>query len=152
METLPSPLLSLKCMLATQQVLEVKDMAEEQAVVEANRAFYRAIESLENAVMEAVWDPDPSVTCVHPGWPLMSGRDKVLQSWYTIFDNTMVMQFTVSESSVLVAGDLAWVVCTESLRSVVAGRVNEATVEATNVFRNRDGQWRIVHHHGSPVM
>ena len=31
----------------------------------------------------------------------MSGRDKVLQSWYTIFDNTMVMQFTVSESSVL---------------------------------------------------
>ena len=152
METLPSPLLSLKCMLATQQVLEVKDMAEEQAVVEANRAFYRAIESLENAVMEAVWDPDPSVTCVHPGWPLMSGRDKVLQSWYTIFDNTMVMQFTVTESSVLVAGDLAWVVCTESLRSVVAGRVNEATVEATNVFRNRDGQWRIVHHHGSPVM
>ena len=92
-------------------------MAEEQAVVEANRAFYRAIESLENTVMEAVWDPDPSVTCVHPGWPLMSGRDKVLQSWYTIFDNTMVMQFTVTESSVLVAGDLAWVICTESLRS-----------------------------------
>ena len=127
-------------------------MAEEQAVIAANQAFYRAIESLDNEQMEAVWDPDPSVTCVHPGWPLMSGRDKVLQSWYTIFDNTMVMQFTVSESSVLVSGDLAWVICTESLRSVVAARVNEATVEATNVFRNRDGQWRIVHHHGSPVM
>ena len=127
-------------------------MPDEDAVVEANRAFYRAIESLDNAAMEAVWDPDPSVTCVHPGWPLMAGRDKVLQSWYTIFDNTTLMQFTVTEYAVLVAGDLAWVVCTESLRSVVAGRVNEATVEATNVFRRRDGQWRIAHHHGSPVM
>ena len=100
-------------------------MPDEDAVIQANQAFYRAIESLDNDQMEAVWDPDPSVTCVHPGWPLMSGRDKVLQSWFTIFDNTMVMQFTVTESSVLVAGDLAWVICTESLRSVVAGRVNE---------------------------
>ena len=128
-------------------------MPDEDAVIAANQAFYRAIESLENRPDGSrLGPPTRPVTCVHPGWPLMSGRDKVLQSWFTIFDNTMVMQFTVSESSVLIAGDLAWVVCTESLRSVVAGRVNEATVEATNVFRNRDGQWRIVHHHGSPVM
>ena len=39
----------------------------------------------------------------------------------------------------------------EALRSV-AGRVNETTVEATNVIRGRDGQWRIVHRHGSPFM
>ena len=109
-------------------------MPEENAVIEANQAFYRAIESLDNATMEAVWGPHPGVTCVRPGWPLMAGRDKALQSWYTILDNTMVMQFTV----------------TKSLRSV-AGRVNEATVEASNVIR-RDAQWRIVHHHGSPFM
>lgn len=127
-------------------------MPDQDAVLQANRAFYDAIESLDNEQMESVWDPDPSVTCVHPGWPIMSGRDKVLQSWSTIFDNTIVMQFTVTEFSVLVAGDLAWVICTESLRSVVAGRVNEATVEATNVFRRRNTQWRLVHHHGSPVM
>ena len=111
-------------------------MPEEDAVIEANQAFYRAMESLDNANMEAVWNPHQGVTCVHPGWPLMAGRDKVLQHWYTIFDNTMLMQFTV----------------TESLSFVVAGRVNEATVEATNVIRRRDGQWRIVHHHGSPFM
>lgn len=127
-------------------------MTDEEAVLRANRAFYDAIESLDAATMEAVWDSDPLVSCVHPGWPLMAGRDKVLQSWYTIFENTMVMQFTVTVSTTWTAGDWAWVVCTESLRSVVAGRVNEATVEAINVFRLREGQWRIVHHHGSPVM
>ena len=131
---------------------EVSPVSDEEAVVEANQSFYRAIESLDNADMEAVWDPDPSVTCVHPGWPLMAGREQVLQSWSTIFDNTMVMQFTVRESSVRLAGGWAWVVCTESLRSVVNGRVTEATVEAVNIFHNRDGQWLIVHHHGSPVM
>ena len=44
--------------------------------VHNNQAFYRAKESLDNATIEAVWDPHSGVTCVHPGWPLMSGRDR----------------------------------------------------------------------------
>ena len=48
----------------------------------------------------------------------------------------MVMQLTV----------------TGSLRSVATDRVNEATVEATNVFRGLDGQWHTAHRHGSPCL
>lgn len=127
-------------------------MTEKEAITEANRGFYRAFETLDIEQMRATWDEEYDVTCVHPGWPLIQGRGEVLQSWANIFSNTMVMQFTITEASVVVEGDWAWVVCTEGLRSVVDGKVNEGKIEATNVFRKRGERWLLVHHHGSPVM
>jgi ketosteroid isomerase-like protein len=127
-------------------------VTEKESITEANQRFYRAFETLDIEQMRAVWDEEYDVTCVHPGWPLIQGRGEVLQSWANIFTNTMVMQFTITEASVVVEGDWAGVVCTEGLRSVVDGRVNEGKIEATNVFRRRGERWLLVHHHGSPVM
>ena len=127
-------------------------LTEIEAVKLANQLFYRAFETLDIDQMSGVWDDQYEVTCVHPGWPLIQGRDEVIHSWASIFNNTMVMQFTITETSVHIDGDWASVVCTESLRSVVDGRVNEAKVEATNIFSKHGDRWMIVHHHGSPVM
>ena len=130
----------------------MSSLTEIEAVKLANQLFYRAFETLDIDQMSGVWDDQYEVTCVHPGWPLIQGRDEVIQSWASIFNNTMVMQFTITETSVHMDGDWAWVVCTESLRSVVDGRVTEAKIEATNIFSKRSERWMIVHHHGSPVM
>ena len=130
----------------------MKQVTEIEAVTVANQHFYRAFETLDIEQMRGAWDEEYEVTCVHPGWPLIQGRGEVIQSWASIFSNTMVMQFTITEASVHVEGIWAWVVCTESLRSVVDGRVNEGKIEATNIFRKRGERWMIVHHHGSPVM
>jgi ketosteroid isomerase-like protein len=127
-------------------------VTDKEGISEANQRFYSAFETLDIEQMRAVWDEEYGVTCVHPGWPLIQGRGEVLQSWANIFTNTMVMQFTITEASVVVEGDWAWVVCTEGLRSVVDGRVTEGKIEATNVFRKRGERWLLVHHHGSPVM
>ena len=127
-------------------------MTEHEAVTEANQRFYQAFEALDIEQMRGAWDEEYEVTCVHPGWPLINGRSEVLQSWVNIFNNTMVMQFTITESSVRIEGDWAWVICTEGLRSVVDSRVNEGKIEATNIFRKRRERWLLVHHHGSPVM
>ena len=127
-------------------------MTEIEAVKLANQWFYRVFETLDIDQMSGVWDDQYEVTCVHPGWPLIQGRDDVIQSWASIFNNTMVMQFTITETSVHIDRDWAWVVCTESLRSVVDGRVNEAKIEATNIFSKHGERWMIIHHHGSPVM
>jgi len=127
-------------------------VTETEAVTEANQRLYRAFETLDIEQMRVVWDEDPGVTCVHPGWPLIQGHGEVIQSWSNIFDNTMVMQLTITEASVSVEGEWAWVVCTERLRSVVDGRVSEGKIEATNIFRKRGDRWLLVHHHGSPVM
>ena len=126
------------------------DQPETEAVKRANLAFYRAFESLDADEMEKVWAEDDAVKCVHPGWPMLQGRDAVMQSWARIFDNTTVMQFAITSVDPTVEGAWAWVTCTENLTSVVDGRVAEFKVQTTNVFRKRGGRWLMVHHHGSP--
>ena len=113
----------------------------------ANQAFYDAHEAQDLDAMAAVWGDD-EVVCTHPGWPILRGRDKVLESWRRIFDGPGQNQFILTNVSVVVADDTAWVTCDENL--VAAG--GTGTVAATNVFCKVDGTWRLVVHHGSPVM
>jgi ketosteroid isomerase-like protein len=121
---------------------------EVEAVRMANRAFYRAFESLELAEMDEVWAQAGQVTCAHPGWTLADGWPSVRESWATIFRNTAEIRFQVSDEKIDVRGDLAWVVCVERITSGGGG----GAVLATNVFRNEAGRWRMVHHHGSPFV
>lgn len=127
-------------------------METTDSLIEANTRFYRAFELFDIEEMNELWDKDLAVTCIHPGWPLIQGRSEILQSWINIFNNTMVMQFTITESSITIEGEWGWIVCTESLRSVVNGKVNEGRVEATNIFRRVKNEWYLVHHHGSPII
>jgi len=127
-------------------------MEKTDSLIEANTRFYRAFELFDIEEMNELWDKELAVTCIHPGWPLIQGRKEILQSWINIFNNTMVMQFTITESSIKIEGEWGWIVCTESLRSVVNGKVNEGRVEATNIFRRVKKQWYLVHHHGSPII
>ena len=126
-------------------------MDPEEAVLEANAAFYRAVESLDAGELDRVLAHDEPVRVVHPGWPLVSGRDAVVESWSRIFDNAGVMQFTIVDAEAHVEGDTAWVICVERLTSVQGGRVIEGRVQTTNLFRSEGGEWRITHHHGSPI-
>jgi ketosteroid isomerase-like protein len=119
------------------------------AVRTANQGFYRAFESLSLERMDAVWAHDGQVMCVHPGWPLAEGWPAVRRTWETIFRNTREIRFEVAEQRLDVRGELAWVVCVERLSSSSDRRA----VLATNVLRRgTDGAWRMVHHHGSPLV
>jgi ketosteroid isomerase-like protein len=119
----------------------------------ANAALYTAFESGDVDLMEAVWDvEDPdAVVCVHPGWPMLRGRTAVMRSWSAVMANTDYIQFVLTDVHIAVTGDAAVVTCTENvLTSADIGESAHAV--ATNVFvRRRDG-WRLVVHHGSPVL
>ena len=123
-------------------------MDELEAVLAANQAFYDAHEGRDLDAMAAVWGDGDDVVCIHPGWPILRGRDEVLESWRRIFGGPGRNQFIVTNDAVVVDGDLAWVTLDENL--VADGATG--TVAATNVFRRVDGRWRLVVHHGSPVM
>ena len=75
-----------------------------------------------------------------------------MRSWERIFDNATMMQFAITGAAVALEGGWAWVTCTENITSVADGRVTEGKVQATNIFKRRDGEWLMVHHHGSPVV
>jgi ketosteroid isomerase-like protein len=126
-------------------------MTDPEAVLAANDAFYRAFESLEVDRMRALWLPSPTVVCVHPGWPALVGFSAVMESWEQIFAGTLAMKFALADVSIVVHGDVAWVVCVEEIDSRQADGRARARVQATNVFQRRDGSWWIVHHHGGPL-
>lgn len=130
--------------------------ADVAAVTAANAELYAAFEAGDIERLEAVWDDAPDVRCVHPGWPLLRGRDRVLRSWSIIMANTSYIQFFLTDVDAVVAGDVAVVTCEESILTAVvdaAGELGEsARVMATNVFRRRPDGWRLWLHHGSPVL
>ncbi len=126
-------------------------MSDQEAVRQANRAFYDAFETLEVERMERVWLQQPHIVCIHPGWRPLSGWGPIMQSWERIFDSTFEMKFDISEIQLMLHGDLAIVVVQENLTQRGYDGVVKSTVLATNVFERSGGEWKIVLHHGSPV-
>jgi uncharacterized protein (TIGR02246 family) len=130
--------------------------ADVEAVVAANAELYAAFEEGDVDRMEAVWDDADDVHCVHPGWPVLHGRSRVLRSWSVIMANTNYIQFFLTGVQTRIEGDVAVVTCEENILTGVAdddGTLSpSAKVVSTNVFRRRDGGWRLWVHHGSPVL
>jgi ketosteroid isomerase-like protein len=119
------------------------------AVLEVNRAFYDAFETSDFNAMSDLWVHEDHAVCVHPGWTALRGWASIASSWAAMFDGPQHIQFIVTDEHVSVNGDVAWVSCDENLLTIGAS----ATVNALNVFeRAHDGQWRMVAHHGAPVM
>lgn len=132
---------------------------EVAAVEAANAALY---ESIERGDLDALYDLwlDEGVSVVHPGWPVLTGRDEVLRSYALILANTDYVQFFLTDVEVSVHGGTALVTCTENILSGgpaeadgSAGPLVGGRVVATNVFRrSATGRWRLWAHHGSPVL
>jgi ketosteroid isomerase-like protein len=129
---------------------QLKDKIEE--VTRANQDFYEAFESLDIARMDGIWAQQDYVTCVHPGWTVRVGWPDVRDSWVLIFNNTFAMKFELTEMQIQVAGDIAWVICTENITSRQGERAQESRILATNLYEKTGMTWKIIHHHGSPVM
>ncbi len=112
-------------------------------VLEANGAFYRAFSARDIAAMEVVWAAAAPVTCIHPGWDVLRGREAVLGSWRGILGGAGAPDIRWSRAFAEVHGDVAVVVCRE--------HVSGGVLVATNVFVHETGAWRMVHHQASPL-
>ena len=124
-------------------------MTDLDRVLAANQSFYDAHEARDINAMATIWERSDRVVCVHPGWPILRGWDDVVQSWAGIFRGPASNQFILTNESVSMKGDVAWVSLDENLVDATGA----ATVAATNLFvRDHEGEWKLVTHHGSPVM
>jgi len=135
--------------------------ADIAAVEQANTAFYEAMERGDLDGLSALWLPgeDLIVSCVHPGWPVLTGRGEVLRSYALIMANTEYIQFFLTDVTVSMTGDIALVTCTENILSSgpaqdggALGPLVGQLVVATNVFRRTCDGWKLWSHHGSPVL
>ncbi|MEU5717140.1 nuclear transport factor 2 family protein [Streptomyces sp. NPDC020403] len=135
--------------------------ADIRAVEQANTAFYEAMERGDFDALSDLWLPgeDLTVSCVHPGWPVLTGRGEVLRSYALIMANTEYIQFFLTDVGVAMTGDTALVTCTENILSgapaedgAALGPLVGQLVVATNVFRRTPDGWKLWSHHGSPVL
>ncbi|HOW28765.1 MAG TPA: nuclear transport factor 2 family protein [Elusimicrobiota bacterium] len=125
--------------------------AEQNRVWLANEVFYKAFESLNMEMMDAVWLDADYVKCLHPGGELLSGRDLVMNSWQEIFSSTISARFQLAPVAVHVHGRMAWMVIQEEMSVNSGGQVNKVNLLTTNIFEKKDGDWRLVHHHSTIV-
>lgn len=96
---------------------------DERAVAEANAGFYSAFEQKSVVAMGEVWAAASPVSCIHPGWAVLVGRDTVLESWRQIFESTVSARCRIRRPRIFVAGDVGWVVLVEELALVQASGV-----------------------------
>jgi ketosteroid isomerase-like protein len=113
-------------------------------VLAINEAFYNAFNHHDTELMARLWANSDDVTCIHPGWNVLQGREDVLNSWRRILENPNQARVVTGGASVVFLDDVAIVIC----RELVAG----SPLIATNIFINEDGDWKIVHHQSGPVM
>lgn len=146
-----------------------------EQVEAANTAFYEALEEGDFEKVSEFWltpsdlgvdesyhDPADAgvVSCVHPGWPVLTGRGEVLRSYALIMANTDYIQFFLTDVHVSVTGDTALVTCTENILSggpapdggEELGPLVGQLVVATNTFRRTPAGWKLWSHHASPVL
>jgi ketosteroid isomerase-like protein len=135
--------------MSTQPIQEKQ--SPEEGLRIANQNFYAAFESLDIGAMESVWAHDEGVQCVHPGWDLLMGWEEVRGRWARIFASAKRVRIALSSVWIRVEGDTGWVACTEHITTAFADGFDEATVQATNIFIFRNGQWLLAAHHASQL-
>lgn len=126
-------------------------MSDEQQVLEANERFYMAMNLAEIVEMDEVWVDDSSAVCVHPGREAIIGYGQIRESWLIIFTSSGAMSIVAGNERITVAGDVAWVCCTETISLMMDEGLSAAATQATNIFRRIGGRWRMIVHHASPI-
>ena len=116
----------------------------------ANQAFYDAFESRSLEAMAAVWDHGPDVLCTHPGRRTLVGWTDVRNSWASLLDNEEHLQFILTDADATIRGETAMV---HGYENILFGGAPQSSIAVLNVFaRQGDGDWKMVAHHGAPVM
>lgn len=117
-------------------------MNDDDAVLAVNAAYYRAFAAADARTLEKLWAVD-GVTCVHPGWRPLVGREAVVRSYRDILASARPVPITCSGERVVLNGDFARVICME--------RVGAVVLAATNVFVRTGQGWLLAHHQASQV-
>ena len=119
-------------------------MTDSDAVLAANLEFYRAFGARDVRAMDRLWAKEAPVACIHPGWPALSEREAIIESWRGILGNPEAPRIACFDERVLVYGDTALVICEEEL--------DGGTLIASNFFVREDGAWRIAHHQAGQLV
>lgn len=113
-------------------------MIDRESVLFANHRFYLAFDQHDLAAMATLWAQHNPVICIHPGWPALTDRDAIMQSWEQILANVQAPAIRQHHEQVLLYAKLACVVCYE--------QAGDNQLVAVNAFVEEEGDIRMVQH------
>lgn len=114
-------------------------MSDQQALLFANAAFYAAFAARDLNAMAAIWSTQAPISCIHPGWVAVVGREAVMASWQAILGNPAAPRITCHNATARSFEALGYVLCYEVLQGGI--------LVATNIFVRELKTWKMLHHH-----
>ena len=132
-------------------------MSSEDDVQAASRRFYKALNKMVNgdsSSMADAWSHGASVTALHPVGGRTVGWEAVAASFAQVAGMSSGGKVELKEQVIQVGGDMAFEIGFEDGSLTMAGEPVVIDHRVTNVYRQEDGGWRMVHHHTdtSPAM
>ena len=124
-------------------ILAELDPEDRDAVLAANREFYRAFNQRDIATIDQLWARSAPVVCMHPNQPPIGERTAIVRSWQRILATPNLPLVRCQDEVLIGRRHMAVVVCREVAPSI--------QLIATNVFVKEDGAWRLTHHQSGNV-
>jgi hypothetical protein len=127
-----------------QSQIDQAKMSGEFGVRKAQLRFYEAFSNQDLDLMTQVWSSEQHPKCCHPGMSSISGKEDILKSWQELFTGE-AFAIEPSDASIDICGSTAFCHCVEKI-GISSG------LEALNIYKREDGEWKMTFHMASPVM
>jgi ketosteroid isomerase-like protein len=116
--------------------------------LEAEEAFYEALEHADLSRLMQVWADDEDIVCIHPGGLRFVGHKAVEESWQAILASGPLHIRTMQSVTMQ---NLASAVRIHVEQVCSSAKSNDSFVScyATNIFHRGPTGWRMVMHHAS---
>jgi Domain of unknown function (DUF4440) len=112
----------------------------------ATREFQRCIEQRNQVAAADVLDQDYALVLVQPARVVLPR-----EVWLATLPGYIVHSYDVQERVVDIDGDCAAVLHRADMRATVNGAERSGLFSVSDIWRLRDGQWRIWRRHSTPL-
>lgn len=119
--------------------------------VEAEQAFYKALEAADLESMMTVWEDSDAIVCIHPLGARLQGKQNIRESWQEIFESDSRLKFQIDHVHHIVETTLAVHMVVEKI-TVLTRQPSQSrqSILATNIYRRGQDGWYMILHHASP--
>ncbi len=127
-------------------------LSEKKKILKANEDFYEALATRDLEAMKRVWLTDKKVGCIHPGWAIVRNWETIMKNWESLFNPEDQIDIKLSDISLELRGDMAWVTCIQEMVYIKRDPVTFKISQSTNIFAKDSERWFMLIHHASPII
>jgi ketosteroid isomerase-like protein len=127
-------------------------MISKETLMEVNKNYYKAFENFDLDTMSQIWSNTDDVVCIHPGWDILIGWEKVREGWKKIFMEETLLKFTIRNPNAIILDDIGIVSCVEEIFISSRDTISQTFIATTNLFKATEQGIKLFYHHSSPIL